>query len=66
MTKQEIRKVNAILTKVEAAKTKIATLRDLLRTEVSELESILEDLDTADAYFADGLRDLSDGLDKIS
>jgi hypothetical protein len=66
MTKMELKKAKAMLTKIEATKGKIAVLRDVLRTQVLDLEDIIENLDTGVEYFDEGLRSLIDGLDKVS
>jgi len=54
------------LAEIEATKNKLAELRDKLRGQVSDLEDILESLETGIDQFDDAHRLFSDGLDTLS
>lgn len=64
---QELRsKYDRFKQKAEQLFAEIAERRDKLRDLVSEIEEVMDNVDTADADFEHGLRYLTDAIDKLS
>lgn len=66
LTSKTEKQIRAQLTKIERTKTQIADLRDVLREQLSDLEGIMESLDTGIADIEAGKRQIEDGLAEIS
>jgi ABC-type transporter Mla subunit MlaD len=66
MTKTTLNNVTKALTKVEITRGKIAKLRDTLRSQVEDVNDILDSLEESMDLFDEGRRAFDDGLDALS
>lgn len=66
MTKEELKLIKALVASITKRKEKISAERDFLREEVDNLDGLLQSLDEADEMIMEGLRELQDGLDRMS
>lgn len=66
MTKKELKLISSQLRIIERTKVKLSDLRDTLRSQVDDLEDILNSANEANESLEDGIRAFQDAVDELS